>query len=568
MKNMREGEKQFINQEESDKNKEKLSEDFSNDDQFFKENVDNKILNAENKQKIEEEDKDKLSEIKKQLGIEEEVEKNVTEELVGLIEKTTKEIAELGENITEEIVEPQENSREKYTILPDESPEHYLKRISKPLKISPYSKSKGRERRFFDRIEQDEIVQIINNLKEVVDKEKKFNKEKNLKNIEKIHLNSFSITNVSENRTADEFSKTEQGRSFFYKGIPTSSDHESYSESLFLLPMKPENAPAVKEYYKQLLNNKNIVLFGGGDSAKDLFKDTDINPEKIINVDPFLKQETYDKNPKGNYYNLDKKADDPTLSDYFKEQGVKADEIWASYSVPLYLKNKEEITALFTNIKNILAENGTCRIYPLATTFNENRLDMNEALKISLKDMVDTGEFNVEENGELLKITKIKKEALKKNTETLQTIDNEKNTVISMVDLKKISTQTGDVILYHGGLPDDTNMDSINLNKVDSKQNKKDKTYGGFYLSDETSKNWSEQYAKLNSSNMHGFLIDKGSRVLEITDRDIDRLSQERRDELAKEYDLIKGKDVLGRTQFVLLNKEIVKGLGVEKIEK
>lgn len=99
MENMREGEKQFINQEESDKNKEKLSEDFSNDDQFSKENVDNKILNAENKQKIEEEDKDKLSEIKKQLGIEEEVEKNGIEELVGLIEKATKETVELEKNV-------------------------------------------------------------------------------------------------------------------------------------------------------------------------------------------------------------------------------------------------------------------------------------------------------------------------------------------------------------------------------------------------------------------------------------------------------------------------------------
>lgn len=480
------------------------------------------------------------------------------------------EIAELGENVTEEIVEPQENSTEKYTIRPDESPEHYLRRISKPLKISSLSKSKGRERRFFGSIEQAETNQIINNLKEAADKEKKFDKERNLKNLEKIHLGFYSAGNFSNSdteRNVQSFSETTQGRKFFYTG-PEGGDDFPYSESLFSLPISPEKHPSVKEYYKKLLDNKNILLLGGGHSIQDLLKDPDIKPNKVINTDPFLKYEKFDKNPQKNYYNLDKKADDPTLTDYFKEQGVKADEIWASYSVPLYLKNKEEITALFTNIKNILAENGTCRIYPLATTFNENRIDMSEALKISLKDMIDTGEFNVEEIGKLLKITKIKKEGLEKNTETLQTVDNEKNTVISMADLKKISTQTGDVILYHGGLPDDINMGSINLNKIDSKQNKKNKTYGGFYLSDETSKNWSEQYAKTNGNNMHGFLIDKSSRILEITDRDIDRLSQEKRDEFAKEYDLIKGRDVLGRTQFVLLNKEIVKRLGVEKIDK
>ena len=107
------------------------------------------------------------------------------------------EIAELGENVTEEIVEPQENSTEKYTIRPDESPEHYLRRISKPLKISSLSKSKGRERRFFGSIEQAETNQIINNLKEAADKEKKFDKERNLKNLEKINFCFYSAGNYS-----------------------------------------------------------------------------------------------------------------------------------------------------------------------------------------------------------------------------------------------------------------------------------------------------------------------------------------------------------------------------------
>ncbi|HRY36892.1 MAG TPA: hypothetical protein P5230_03395 [Candidatus Magasanikbacteria bacterium] len=479
------------------------------------------------------------------------------------------EIADLGETTTQEITESTESSSEKYDILPDESPEHYIYRISKPVEVNKLTKGKGREKRFLQKLNEEELQQIIKNISEKTDTDKKFDKEKNLKNLAKIYLDVYSAGNFSDpnrERNAQSFSETDQGRSFFYTRT-IGGDNIPYSESLFSLPINTEEHPSVKEYYKKLLDNKNILLLGGGDSIEDLLKDPDIKPNKIINADPFLKKESFDKNPQSNYYNLDKKADDPALPDYFAEQNIKADEIWASYSVPLYLKDAKEITNLFANIKNVLAENGTCRIYPLSTTFNENLEEMNKALKDSLKEMIDTGEFNIEKTGQLLTIVKIKKDNLEKNTEIPPTIDKKENTVISMTDLKNIATQTGETILYHGGLPDNISMDSIDLNKTDSKQNKKGKTYGGFYLSDETSKNWSEQYAKTGSNNVHGFLVDKGSRVLEITDRDIDRLSQEKRDELAKEYDLVKGKDLLGRTQFVLLNKDIIKGLGVEKIE-
>lgn len=322
------------------------------------------------------------------------------------------EIAELGENVTEEIIEPQENSTEKYSIRPDESPEHYLRRISKPKKIDKLAKAHRLRSHFLNTLPKEDIEKIIQNILNQTNVEKKLNKENSIKNLEKIHLGFYSagdFSNPDTERNEQSFSKTTQGRKFFYTG-PEGADSFPYSESLFSLPINPKEHPSVKEYYKKLLDNKNILLLGGGNSIEDLLKDPDIKPNKVINIDPFLKYENFDKNPQENYYNLDKKADDPTLTEFFKEQNIKADEIWASYSVPLYLKTPEEISNLFNNIKNNLAEQGTCRIYPLATTFGENKTEMDKMMKSILKDMVDKEEFNVEKTGDLLMITRIKKE--------------------------------------------------------------------------------------------------------------------------------------------------------------
>lgn len=133
-------------------------------------------------------------------------------------------------------------------------------------------------------------------------------------------------------------------------------------------------------------------------------------------------------------------------------------------------------------------------------------------------------------------------------------------------DLKKYTEQEGGIVLYHGGLPDNTDMSKIDLNKPGSQQNKKGKSYGGFYLSDESSKDWAIDYAKKRNGNLHAFRIDKAARILDMSDTVIDRLSQKERDEFAKEYDVVKGKDVLGRVQFVVLNKAVVKEIVMDKI--
>ncbi len=137
----------------------------------------------------------------------------------------------------------------------------------------------------------------------------------------------------------------------------------------------------------------------------------------------------------------------------------------------------------------------------------------------------------------------------------------------NMDDLRKIAEEEGGVILYHGGLPDDITIEKIDLDRLGSQQNKKGRTYGGFYLTNESSRSWTETYAEGRNGNIHSFLIADSSRIIEIQDGNIDRLSQKQRKELAEKYDLVKGNDVLGRVQYVLLNKEVVKGLGLGKID-
>ena len=43
----------------------------------------------------------------------------------------------------------------------------------------------------------------------------------------------------------------------------------------------------------------------------------------------------------------------------------KADEIWATWSVPMYLETAKDIENLFENIDYLLALNGVLRIHPL-----------------------------------------------------------------------------------------------------------------------------------------------------------------------------------------------------------
>jgi hypothetical protein len=76
-----------------------------------------------------------------------------------------------------------------------------------------------------------------------------------------------------------------------------------------------------------------------------------------VNIDPFVDAENIDKNTKNIYRSVNTKADDPLLESILQKDGLeKADEIWASFSVPFYNKTPKEIQNLFTNIDLLLKE--------------------------------------------------------------------------------------------------------------------------------------------------------------------------------------------------------------------
>lgn len=140
---------------------------------------------------------------------------------------------------------------------------------------------------------------------------------------------------------------------------------------------------------------------------------------------------------------------------------------------------------------------------------------------------------------------------------------------VTLDELEKQAKADGDTVLYHGGLPEGTTLDGIDLNRNGTQQNKRSfgRSFGGFYLTDESSKEWSDRYAKERGGVMHGFAIDKNARIDDRGKGRIDRLSAEDRTEAAKTADIIKGKDTLGRTQYVILNKDVVKGVGETNIK-
>lgn len=128
----------------------------------------------------------------------------------------------------------------------------------------------------------------------------------------------------------------------------------------------------------------------------------------------------------------------------------------------------------------------------------------------------------------------------------------------------KTKTETGGsdisegLALYHGGLPEDASIEDVDLERLGTQQNKKGNTYGGFYLTDDSSRHWSESYARERGASLHSFDIHPQARILDAGERNTDRLSAEERQTLAQNHDLIKGKDALGRTQYTLLNKSVV----------
>ena len=109
---------------------------------------------------------------------------------------------------------------------------------------------------------------------------------------------------------------------------------------------------------------------------------------------------------------------------------------------------------------------------------------------------------------------------------------------------------------YHGGLDSDFDFNNLDVLKLAKKQAKKGKDYAGFYMYDPSLKMGAYKYGE--GIGAHKINIDKNAKVLDLGN--VERIS---RAEIQKYkdlgYDMLTGKDVRGRKEYMLLNKGAIK---------
>lgn len=183
---------------------------------------------------------------------------------------------------------------------------------------------------------------------------------------------------------------------------------------MFGLPESFVNTTEGREYVHRLIDGKTIFLFGGGDSVVDLLKDERLRPKKVINFDPFLKEESFDKNPNDIYESMTISATDEKVRQMVNNTSLpKADEVWATYSVPFYVDSSDEIRSLIKNMATILEDGGNARISPITVQEDvrgdETFESRKQALLTSIDELINSPDYNVSMFNDTLIIHKIKK---------------------------------------------------------------------------------------------------------------------------------------------------------------
>lgn len=348
----------------------------------------------------------------------------------------------------EEFIEDKESISFDFDLHNSESGENYLSRLNHSIyelikkKTENFKETNDtsvkikRKLNLFDEFNQEEFIPYYKKAFEVLLKE---NPEENTLNTKKntLFLEEVEFTvnarsyndNIPGNKIENDFdsikffNKTNQERSFF----PNEFKKDGFPYSYSLFEVANINSDEARQYLGKKLNNKTICLLGGGKSMQDLVESDFIHPELIVNVDPFLDEESINRNIHNNYKSIDVKADDPELSKKIEKEGVSAqfDEIWASYSVPFYNINPEEISNLFNNIHKMLAEGGSCRITPLDT---QNQECVNMVYQ-KLEDLNRLGIYNFDLFDRTILIHKIKTRVIENMNNMISTKDKDEERI-------------------------------------------------------------------------------------------------------------------------------------------
>lgn len=122
--------------------------------------------------------------------------------------------------------------------------------------------------------------------------------------------------------------------------------------------------------------------------------------------------------------------------------------------------------------------------------------------------------------------------------------------------VKKMFPTEDEFNFWHGGLDSDFDFKDLDVLKLGSKQAKKGRDYAGFYMYDSFSQPGAFRYG---GGEAHGIKIADNAKIFN-ADFNTERLSVDELTGYQKQgYDLIKGQNVFGEPEYILLNKDVIK---------
>ena len=112
----------------------------------------------------------------------------------------------------------------------------------------------------------------------------------------------------------------------------------------------------------------------------------------------------------------------------------------------------------------------------------------------------------------------------------------------------------------HGSPNNNLTLDQIKVYNPNSKQNKKNRIYGGFYTTHQSDINQAKKYAGPNGS-VYKINIKPNAKIIK-KDGDITRLSSDTINQyLSSGYDIISGSDPRGYSEYVIINTDIIQNI-------
>ncbi len=161
-----------------------------------------------------------------------------------------------------------------------------------------------------------------------------------------------------------DFDQRTRDRTLFVSKEPVGNSIDEKHLAIHLFGTDIEKDGTVELHER--IDDKNVLLIGGGRSMEDLTSSSEFHPKSVVNVDPFLPSESIDRGKASYYRSLPLNALDKDFAKELKHECSEGfDEIWATHSLPNYCNSKEEVEIFFRNIKDVISPGGNLRIFPL-----------------------------------------------------------------------------------------------------------------------------------------------------------------------------------------------------------